>query len=536
MAFLLPLLAVAEMSSCKGKTDPEPHKVAVKIELTLEPYTDEASQVRNPVWAATDVVKLTNKSTGESVTAKPLTAGQDKSTFLFSMTQPSKGDVLWAEYPVADPLFDGQTVYSQKVSGEKISLVYKNAIDPIVIDDPEYPMMLTARTEISEGVTYERYTLTKQSDAYVHIVNVDMTRPDIVLDAVLSNEIVPNPCDATSNNGKRLRETISEAVNRRKAEGKKIIAAVNGDYYATVPGILLSCHVQDGEAVFINNPYERKIEPYFLYGITQFEDRSLSTDARIISCKARLGSKEVEVFSVNDTIVNLSPKAASGARPYQSANVYTHRFVKTPFADKPELQNKIGTNALFIVAKAADVLKVNTGYVESVITAVYDGRSSSLSEAPYVSGKGEWVLQLTGSAADDFALAKVGDAIAFRADITIGGQTKPIRSHIGGKYRFVTEGKPSTGTDDPRSDTRHTMVALDKDGKNLRLITIQWTSSFRAASRICILLGCYNVVKCDGGGSTCMWIDRNGGELVQKSTDSRGPERSNMNYIQIRKL
>lgn len=536
MTFLLPLLAVAGMSSCKGKSDPAPQKTAIKVELTLQPYTDEASQVKNPVWAATDVVKLTNKATGESITAKPLTAGQDKSTFLFSMTQPSKGDVLFAEFPPAEPLFDGQTAYTQKVSGEKIDLVYKNAIDPIIIDDPDYPMMLTARTDISEGVTYERYTLTKQSNAYVHIVNVDMTRSDIVLDAVLSNDIVPNPCDATSNNGKRLRETLTETVKRRKAQGNKIIAAINGDYYATVPGILLSCHVQDGEAVFINNPYERKIEPYFVYGITQFEDRTLSTDARSIACKARLGSKEVEVYSVNDTIVKLSPNTASGARPYQSANVYTHRFVKTPFADKPELQNKIGTNALFIVAKAADVLKVNTGYAESVITAVYDGRTTTLSEAPYVTGKGEWVLQLTGSAADEFASAKVGDAIAFRADITIGSQTKPIRSHIGGKYRFVTAGKPTTGTDDPRSDTRHTMVSLDQEGKKLQLITIEWTSPFRAASRICILLGCYNVVKCDGGGSTCMWIDRNGGELVQKSTDSRGPERSNMNYIHIRKL
>lgn len=520
------------MFSCSVKDNPQAGKTAVKVDITLQAYTDENGHFHSPAWASNDVVALVNKSTGERATARPVTAGTEKSTFIFKMTQPTKDDVLSAEYPAINPTFEGQTSYSQKVSTEKLTLVYKNAIEPKVIEDDTYPMMLSGRTVLADGVVYERYTLTKQ-DAFVHVVTADMTRSDITLDAVISNDICPNPCNETTNNGKRLRETLSEVVSRRKAEGRKVLAAINGDYYATVPGILLSCHVQDGEAVFINNPYERVKEPYFLYGITLFQDRTLSTEARTISCKARLGAKEVEVFSVNDTIVGLSPKAASGARPYQGANVYTHRFVQLPFPEKPTLTNKIGTNALFIVARADDVLKVNTGYIESKITAVYDGRKSSLGKAPFVTQKGEWVLQLTGESAEAFADAKVGDAIAFRADIAIGGQTKPIRSHVGGKYRFVTMGMPSTGTEDSRPATRHTMVALDKDGKELRLITIEWTSMFRDASRICILLGCYNVVKCDGGGSACMWINKNGGQVVQKSTDSRGPERSNMNYIHI---
>ena len=51
-------------------------------------------------------------------------------------------------------------------------------------------------------------------------------------------------------------------------------------------------------------------------------------------------------------------------------------------------------------------------------------------------------------------------------------------------------------------------------------------------------LGMYNAVRMDGGGSTSMWINRGSdeGELVCKSCDSKGNERSCMNYLHVRIL
>lgn len=541
-AILLPLVAAAGLSSCSGKGEQTAEKVAVKVEITLQPYVDQTGVFHSPVWNAQDVVSLTDKTTGERSTAMPAMPGSATSGFVFSMSQPAKGDVLSAAFPVVQPEFTGEISYTQKISGEQLTLVNIKNKDLKLIDDENYPMLLVDQADLATGVKYEKYKLTKQSklegkDAFVHIVTADMTRPGLVLEAAFANEICPNPSTIDNNNGKRLREILTENVERRAAQGHKIIAGINGDYYETLPGFPLSCHVDNGEAVFINSEEERRVHSNFLYGVTMFEDHTLSTEARTVACSVRYNGKETVVSSVNDTIVRLSPTAPSRVKSIRTANVYTHRFVRVPFPkDEPNLLNRIGTQALFIVAKADDVLKVNKGYSESRITAVYDGISGSLNQAPYVSAKGEWVLQLTGDAAKDFAGAKVGDKIEFKADIAIAGKIKPIYSLIGGKYRFIVKGKPSTGYEDPRSATRHTMVALNEAGTEIRLITIEWTSMFRDAGNIAMVLGAYNVVKFDGGGSTCMWINRFNGQLVQKSTDSRGPQRSNMNYLHLRQL
>lgn len=84
-------------------------------------------------------------------------------------------------------------------------------------------------------------------------------------------------------------------------------------------------------------------------------------------------------------------------KPSYDANLYTFRYVKEPH---PGLTNPIGTKALFIIGKNNQPLKVNSGDFEATITKIIDGRGTTV-EAPYVTDKNEWVLQVTGDKADE---------------------------------------------------------------------------------------------------------------------------------------
>ena len=100
---------------------------------------------------------------------------------------------------------------------------------------------------------------------------------------------------------------------------------------------------------------------------------------------------EYEYYSINDTIVRLN-----GSHSYD-ANLYTHRFVREPH---PGINNPVGEKALFIVGHNSSPLKMNHGYMEATITQIIDGRTASV-EVPYVTGKDEWVLQVTGAKAEE---------------------------------------------------------------------------------------------------------------------------------------
>lgn len=400
--------------------------------------------------------------------------------------------------------------------------------------DTDYELRRVDMTELSDGVTYKKYEL-KSTDK-VYLVEVDMTKDNVAIETFYANDICPNPHYETTNNGKKMREVLSEICIRKRGEGFDVLAGVNGEYYETQCGILLSFHVEDGEVVFIPDPYTVSIHKTFDHGFVVFKDRTTSTEARTTSCKARWQGKEIPFYSVNDTIVRLSPKARSGSLPYQGANLYNYRYKKYPYSSHTDLINPIGTKALFLVCKSSSKLYVNEGWIDGTITRVVDGRDGSLAEAPYVSGKDEWVLQLTGESAAAYAAAKAGDAISVRMDITVGQESKPIKSHIGGIFRLVHNGEyvevPSSRTTEKK---RATILGTDKSGKIVKILCID-TSKFlyKDHAEVCKLLDLYNCIKVDGGGSTELWTwDKRKGIIQCPSTDSRGSERSNMNYLMV---
>ena len=67
---------------------------------------------------------------------------------------------------------------------------------------------------------------------HMHVLQIDLGNPEIELTTAYANEQIPNPnANKNSNNGKNLRETLSEVCSRRRAEGQKIIAGINTGFF-----------------------------------------------------------------------------------------------------------------------------------------------------------------------------------------------------------------------------------------------------------------------------------------------------------------
>lgn len=394
-------------------------------------------------------------------------------------------------------------------------------------DEQFYEWTVTDEAELGPGVTYTKYKLTHHASS-IYVLTVDLTNPKTVIETVMSDEIAPNP-NPGPNNGKNIRETVSETCKRRIAEGRNIVAGTNSGFFDTTNGVLRGFHIEYGEPLFVNNPHVREKLPNHRPGFTLFEDRTVSFDNRKFEGKLRYKGAEYEYYSINDTVVAL--EYTNG----YDANIYTRRFKREPH---PGLYNRVGEKALFIVAKGEKPLTVNTGWIDATVTAVADGTAGAPIEVPFVTGRDEWVLQLTGAKATAFAGVKAGDAISIRADVWAGSVAKPIIMQNSSMFRFLNNGEWDNVTS---TDVKPaTVIGANREGNVVKLVCVDGTASngtgmsYYQLYRTMAKLGMYNAVRFDGGGSTSMWIKEK--ELVCKSCDSKGDERSCMNYIHIRIL
>ena len=401
-------------------------------------------------------------------------------------------------------------------------------------DDEYYAWNVAEETQLADGVTYTRYDLLNH-DSDIHVVTVDLTNPKVVLETVMADELCLNPNNnGNSNNGKNLRETLSETCLRRTSEGRNIVAGINTGFFESNLGFPRAFHVEYDEPVYINNPYVRQAYTAHAPGFTLFEDRSISFSNRDFTGMVKSGDIEVEYYSVNDTIVALN-KVPVGFEYCQTANLYTSRFKHEPH---PGIFNNVNPNALFIVGESNSDLKVNCGYIDGTVKAVVDGRNNATIEVPFVESRNQWVLQLTGEAADRLAALKAGDPISIKGEVTIGSQTKPIIMHNGSMYRFLNNG--AWGNISNNEEKPATVMGADQAGTTVKIVCVSGTASsgtgmdYYQLYRVMEKLGMYNAIRFDGGGSTSMWTKPGG--VVCKSCDSKGDERSCMNYMHVRIL
>ena len=387
-----------------------------------------------------------------------------------------------------------------------------------------------AETQLAEGVKFYHYAM-KNFAQNVYVVEADLTNPNVVFETVMADELCLNPnANNNSNNGKKLRETLSETCTRRRAEGRNIVAGINTGFFNSHDGFPRGFHIEYGEPVFINNPTVRQSLSNHRPGFTFFEDRTVSFDNRSFTGYLKVNDTDYEYYSVNDTIVRLNNTDG------YDANLYTSRFRKEPH---PGIYNPVGSDALFVVGRCSQQMTVNDGWFDATVTAIVDGRNGASVEVPFVSEKTDWVLQVTGEKAAALAAAlKVGDAVRINANVSIGSVSKQIIMHNSSMYRFLNGGNWNAVNDATLMPA--TCIGADQAGTTVKLVCVDGRTSIDTGMNYWQLymtmkkLGLHNAIRFDGGGSTTLWKWENGaGAIANRPCDSKG-ERSCMNYMHVR--
>ena len=413
--------------------------------------------------------------------------------------------------------------------------------DQVTVDwtlDDYYAWTVVETRQLCEGVTWTKY----DCDAVPRVINVlevDLKSPVVDLTTSYADDIVPNPNgNKNSNNGYNKRETLSMLCARKRAEGQDILAGINSGFFDSNDGFSRGFHIEEGQPVFINNKSVQNNLVNHRWGLSVFTDGTASCGMKAFTGKVEVAGKEYDYYAVNDTIL----RHRNTTYP---VNLYTARYKKTPHTG---LTNPLAKNVVYVVAEyTGEPMKVNTGWAEATVKAVYDGMDSPLSEAPYLSSAKE--VAIATCTREIGSAAHVGDKIRFRCDITIDGVSKPIWTQNSSMYQYLKDGsidnKNAPAVNSPTVDPNPvTYPVVSQDGTKVWLVEIDGRQEWYSLGvkpyemvRIAQKLGGYNLTRFDGGGSSCMWVwnaSAGKGALVNRPCDSKG-ERSCMNYILIRK-
>lgn len=389
--------------------------------------------------------------------------------------------------------------------------------------------------QLHPGVKYAYYEFTNVPRK-MHVLELDLTNDAVEIATSMANDLVPNPNgNNNGNNGPNIRETLSENCARKRAEGHEIIAGFNTGFFNSHDGFPRGLHIEEGRPDFVNNRTVRTSLTNHQNAFTFFRDRSVSCGKKVFTGRIEVAGAEYEYYSINDTILRLGNAS-------QDANLYTSRYKKTPHPNHPQLTNPLLKTALYIVAKntSGNALTVNDGWFEATVTAIADGRTTQLAEAPYLTTDDEWAVQLTGAAAEAVAgKLSVGSTLRVRADVEVDGVSTPILTQNSTMYHLLDDGVDknlASSAYDPM-----TYVGVDRSGTKVYFFVIDgrqtWISmgvKFYEMVRIAQKFDCWNVTRFDGGGSTTLWLYTDGaGKVVNKPSDSKG-ERSCMNYMHVR--
>ena len=409
--------------------------------------------------------------------------------------------------------------------------------------------------QLHGGVKWHHYECVNVP-RHIHVLEIDLANSGIDVTQAFAGEIVPNPNgNANDNNGFKLRERLSDVCSRRRSEGQKILAGVNSSFFDSNDGFPRGHVVEEGEPIFINNAKVAAALTNHKWGFTVFTDRTASCGVKKFSGKIRRSGKEYNYYSINDTILRHSSLAYQENKNYQ-ANLFTSRYVRTPYTSNPKIINDLAANVLYVICEyTGDPMKVNTGYAAAKVVKVLDGRSSAIavSSLPYITAKNRVGISLSGEMATEWASVKSGDDVELRCDISIDEDaSKPIYTLNSTMYQLMTNGNDASSTPgssaslytkyDPKtfpvvSADRTKVWLVEIDGRQIPSgawysLGVKGYEIYRIAKK----LGGAWVTGMDGGGSSAIWVwdaSKGSGGLVSKPCDSRG-ERSCMTYILVR--
>ena len=400
-----------------------------------------------------------------------------------------------------------------------------------------------SKKQVASGITFYDCDCLN-TPLKVHILEIDLSNPAVEVTTSYANDCVPNPNgNGNSNNGFKIRETLSQLCARKRSEGHNIVAGINTGFFDSNDGISRGFHIEEGEPVYINNPSVVKGLPNHSWGITVFTDGTASVGKKGFKGRLRTANQEFEWCSMNDTIMRHTSAS------YQ-INLYDSHYKQYPHPSHTNLTNKLAKNALYVIAEYVDApMTVNNGYAAAKIISISDGRDQALANPPYITSDKQVGISLSGAKADAFsALVSVGSTVEFRCDLTIEGETtRPIWTQNSSMFHMLKDGVNNLSSlpssHDPKARDPKTFPVVSQDKKTLWLVQVDgrqgWYSCGTCPDEMVVLakkLGGYNMTNVDGGGSSVMWVYDSAagkGQVVNSVSDSKG-ERSCLNYMLVK--
>ena len=400
-----------------------------------------------------------------------------------------------------------------------------------------------SKKQVASGITFYDCDCLN-TPLKVHILEIDLSNPAVEVTTSYANDCVPNPNgNNNSNNGFKIRETLSQLCARKRSEGHNIVAGINTGFFDSNDGISRGFHIEEGEPVYINNPSVVKGLPNHSWGITVFTDGTASVGKKGFKGRLRTANQEFEWCSMNDTIMRHTSAS------YQ-INLYDSHYKQYPHPSHTNLTNKLAKNALYVIAEYVDApMTVNNGYAAAKIISISDGRDQALANPPYITSDKQVGISLSGAKADAFsALVSVGSTVEFRCDLTIEGETtRPIWTQNSSMFHMLKDGVNNLSSlpssHDPKARDPKTFPVVSQDKKTLWLVQVDgrqgWYSCGICPDEMVVLakkLGGYNMTNVDGGGSSVMWVYDSAagkGQVVNSVSDSKG-ERSCLNYMLVK--
>lgn len=400
-----------------------------------------------------------------------------------------------------------------------------------------------SKKQVASGITFYDCDCLN-TPLKVHILEIDLSNPAVEVTTSYANDCVPNPNgNNNSNNGFKIRETLSQLCARKRSEGHNIVAGINTGFFDSNDGISRGFHIEEGEPVYINNPSVVKGLPNHSWGITVFTDGTASVGKKGFKGRIRTANQEFEWCSMNDTIMRHTSAS------YQ-INLYDSHYKQYPHPSHTNLTNKLAKNALYVIAEYVDApMTVNNGYAAAKIISISDGRDQALANPPYITSDKQVGISLSGAKADAFsALVSVGSTVEFRCDLTIEGETtRPIYTQNSSMFHMLKDGVNNLSSlpsnHDPAARDPKTFPVVSQDKKTLWLVQVDgrqgWYSCGICPDEMVVLakkLGGYNMTNVDGGGSSVMWVYDSAagkGQVVNSVSDSKG-ERSCLNYMLVK--
>lgn len=410
--------------------------------------------------------------------------------------------------------------------------------------DAYYDWKEVETRQLHRGAVYHHYSCINVP-RQIHVLEIDLKDPGIEVNSCLADDLIPNPNgNNNTNNGFKIRETLSMVCGRKRSEGQKILAGVNASFFDSHNGISRGFHVEDGEPVFINSPTVIKSLVNHSWGFTVFTDGTASCGKKSFTGTLRAGGKDYAFYTVNDTTLrHASPTVAP-------VNLFTSRYVRFPHPAYENLVNDLASNVLYVICEyTGDPMKVNTGFVTAKVIDIRDGRSGIDIEKPYLTAKNQVGIALSGGPASEWAeFIKKDDTVELKCDIAIDSDaSKPILALDSTMYQLMTEGQDATSTVTSANLLNQydpmTFPVISADRSKVWIVEIDGRQDWYSIGvkayelyRIAKKLGGWWTSRFDGGGSAAMWVwnpASSTGGLVSSPSDTNG-ERSSLSYIILR--